>query len=245
MRSMYSRLNSRGQRGPKSLKPFEAVFNLGELVKKGVFLKEDSTDVNKLIDKTCQLLSNHGDQTENILNPGNLVCNKCGETLGCLNKSLINVEMNDISSPVSLEEILKKCLQKPIQNICQHQDFNEATVIKKNRLMIIQFTNPVNIDIHDEITLWGNSWTYASHIQDSSLHGDKKETAYFQFKNNMYFQNPSGKLEMENFGLHFDVKFLAVCTTITDQITQNFDLAYTMKTQNYLQKNFIAFVNPI
>ena len=57
MRSLYTRLNDRGKTGPRSLKPFEAVYQLGQMEKNGFNWRSDELSLDALIQETLKQVS--------------------------------------------------------------------------------------------------------------------------------------------------------------------------------------------
>ena len=97
MRSMITKLNSRGQKGPKSLKPFEVAYPLGQLEDSGFSWRNNALGVEPLIEKTLNVLQmqkeEHGENHEAL----HLICSKCGESSGVLQKNPINVDAETFS----------------------------------------------------------------------------------------------------------------------------------------------------
>ena len=66
MRSLYARLNNRGKKGPRSLKPFEAVYHLGQMEKDGLNWRSDDLSLEVLLQETLKQVSRQSNGIKNI-----------------------------------------------------------------------------------------------------------------------------------------------------------------------------------
>ena len=105
---------------------------------------------------------------------------------------------------------------------------------------MISFSNPINIEIPQELGQFGTTWKYISHVQENS----DTETSYFGHNGKMMFQDKDGKIKEEAFGLHLRVKMIAFERSSNDahQVIQ--EPAYNEKIQKYLRKQYDSVVNP-
>ena len=78
LRSLCSRLNHRGTKGPKSLKPFEAAYHLGQMEKNGLDWSSNELRIDVLIEETLQQVRNVVEHLDLM----NLVCYSCGAPRG-------------------------------------------------------------------------------------------------------------------------------------------------------------------
>ena len=153
MRSMITKLNSRGQKGPKSLKPFEVAYLLGQLEDSKFSWRKNALGVEPLIEKTLNVLQmqkeDHGENHEAL----RLICSKCGESSGVLQKNPINVDAENFSHSVSMVQIMSKCFKKPLRCSCKQEDSHDVTLTDESKLIVISFSNPINIEIPKSIFL--------------------------------------------------------------------------------------------
>lgn len=95
-------------------------------------------------------------------------CQKCQRSVQLNNEFIIEANTGDLSvlEEITMKDILKLLLSKRGYSQCCLQSFS----LKKNdqKLMIIHFSHPTNINISSSEKLWGRSLTYRSHIKETS-----------------------------------------------------------------------------
>ena len=119
MRSLFTRLKSRGNKGPKTLKPFEAVYLLGQMEKNGFNWKSDETSTIDLIKETIFQLSKQTKMLEENFEEINLCCNGCGTPGAILKGNIIDIDTDTLNYPASMVEIFNNCIKKKNDCSCK------------------------------------------------------------------------------------------------------------------------------
>ena len=238
MRSLYTRLNKRGKTGPRSLKPFEAAYLLGQMEKSGFNWRSNMKTSSKLlIEETINHISNQADFFKKSFESLNLNCYSCGILRDNIEERITDIDTSTLSYPVSMAEIFYKCIR--IRNECSCR--NERIIAEdKQKIIMISFSNPINIEIPQELGQFGTTWKYISHVQENS----DTETSYFGHNGKMMFQDKDGKIKEDSFGLHLRVKMIAFESSPNDKHQVILEPAYDEKIQKYLRKQYDSVVNP-
>ena len=157
MRSACLRLNHRGKKGPKFLKPAEVFSQLGQLN-----WNEASSTVFNMIGQTTAILINCGEEVKKNFMPCNIVCKNCEEkNLYPQNEMIsINTENVELGSQNSLAEIIYNSSSK-----CEHRRFTDIWNQCDGKLVILTFSKPVHINVQLKERLLGCELHYKSHIQ--------------------------------------------------------------------------------
>ena len=189
MRSSCIRLRIRGVKGPKSLKPYEALSQLEQLEK---MYKEDwvnlSSKLAMFIKQTLRLLISCNNKIKETLQPLNLACNKCKKTKNVVEDILMEIDTENIESfgPVSIEYVLNRHINSQDSFQCNH-DLEVQSLDQKGRLAIFSFSKPLNFDIPERILLWGKIWKYKAHIAESVQ--TQENITYFEYVRKIFFQS--------------------------------------------------------
>ena len=237
MRSLYSRLNNRGSKGPRSLKPFEAAYLLGQMDKNGLNWRDDVTSARALIQETINQLSQQADFFKKTFHRIDLDCNRCGITKGNLEEKITEIDTATLNYPVSMIEIFNKCIKNRNECSCKN---SITTAEDKQKIIWISFSSPMNIEIPQELIHFGKTWSYISHMQENF----NTESSYFESNGKMMFQDNDGKIKQESFGLHLRVKMIVFANSSNDQKTVTLKPSYDEKVQKYLRKQYDSVINP-
>ena len=158
MRSLYTRLNKRGKTGPRSLKPFEAAYLLGQMEKSGFNWRSSmKTSSRLLIEETINHISNQEDFFKKNFEEINLNCYSCGILRDNIEERITDIDTSTLSYPVSMAEIFYKCIR--IRNECSCR--NERIIAEdKQKIIWISFSNPIkkaNICLSFSTSIFGKS----------------------------------------------------------------------------------------
>ena len=172
MRSLHIRSNCRGKTGPRTVKPYEAAYVLGQMEKSGLDWKPKETSTRPLIEATLNQLSRESEDFKQKFAQLNLVCGNCGTQKGFIEENITHINTDNLSFPVTMAEIFNQAISR--RNTCSCQ--NDKIITEHNeKIIIISFSNPVHFDVSQEFIHFGRKWCYMSHVKKSS----SKETSFF------------------------------------------------------------------
>ena len=237
MRSLYTRLNDRGKTGPRSLKPFEAVYQLGQMEKNGFNWRSDELSLDALIQETLEQVSRQSNGIKKYLGMSNLICQSCNSIRGFLEENITRIDTSNMSYPISMTDIFNNCIKRKKDCACKNSTPVADSTLK---MVIVSFSSPVNIDLSPEIIHFGRKWMYKSHVQESS----SLPTSYFTNNNSLMFQDQNGKILKESFGFHAGVKIVAFACSSKFEEDDLIIPAYDEKVQKILRKQYNSVVNP-
>ena len=105
MRSVYLRLNNRGQKGPKSMKPYKVISQLGQFQSNHkINWDDESFTMTSMIDTTLSLLGRCEDNIQQMFGKLNVVCNGCGDTIICSQESTISINTDNFQVDIPVIE---------------------------------------------------------------------------------------------------------------------------------------------
>ena len=236
MRSLHIRSNCRGKTGPKSVKPFEAAYALGQLEKNGFNWKCKETSTIVFIEEALKQLSRLSKDLKQKFAKINLVCSDCGTPRGFIEENVTNLNTDNLTFPVTMGEIFNQSIRKTDKCSCKN-----AKIITEDseKMIIISFSSPVNIDVSKEFIHFGRTWCYQSHVKKNS----STETSFFERASKMMFQDDDGKIKEDDFGFHLGVKIIAFSCNSEYQIKELPSQIYDAKIQLYLRKQYNSVVN--
>ena len=117
MRSSCLRLKKRGQKGPKSLKTYEVLSQLGQFEIFGLSWKNLVEDMPTFIKQTLSLLCNSNQNIKEQLTPFDVMCQKCKQSYNVTEEIITEVETSCMQAlgALSVETILKRKFNLKIQ----------------------------------------------------------------------------------------------------------------------------------
>ena len=132
---------------------------------------------------------------------------------------------------------LKKAFQ------CDHE--LQMQLIRR-KLIILSFNQGTKIDIQERIMLWGKIWKYKAHIEeDISL---KQECqVYFKDGKTMIFQNEKNILTRARFGIHSNVKLIALVidsNSNEDLFPDSSEFIFNKEVLLKMHKQYLNVLNP-
>ena len=246
MRSSCNRLRNRGMRGPKNLKPYEA---LSQLEKFGRTLEINWLTVFEnqelFVTETIRLLINSNINAKEVLKPIDLECSTC-KISGKVNEedfiTIIDTAGIESIRPVTLDYVLKRCIQQKNLFQCNHE-LGIQSNSRTGRLMIISFSNPITLKIQESMFIWKTIFKYKAHI----VMGDKENTSFFQYDKQMIFQDGNRNLKCSEFGPHSNIRMMAFHIVPYDYEHNTTDISqniYNSKVLLHLHKQQLSILNP-
>ena len=244
IRSSCLRLSNRGQKGPKSLKPYEALSQLDQFERNGGDQwKNISKDMPTFIEETLKLLCLSNICTKQIFDPLYLVCNVCNKSDSTFPEEIIKINSEKISSlgPISVEYILNKYINDQNLFSCNHE--LKIDLKTKEKLIVFSFSNPIVVRIKETILFGGKCWKYQTHIEEKS---EQSYVTFFMSDEFMVFQNDDGGLSSSMFGIQSSVKILAFVVS-NNEAVESFDSSqfiYKKNIQLKLHKTYLSTIIP-
>ena len=134
-------------------------------------------------------------------------CQQCQTLTKKKNELIFDIDSNDVSKAksVSMKQIMKLLINKLSENSCCSENIRWHT--KKDRIIIIRFSYPVNLNLSSTESFGSQQLLYLSHLQES---GDNLYLSYFKIRNKLVYQNLDGAVCMDRFGNHGNVVMLCV-----------------------------------
>ena len=202
MRSACLRLSNRGNRGPKSLKPYEVISQIGQLN----VAELDNVSVVKLIENSISLLTQFEPEIVRKMGSFKISCEGCKEIDMCSEEGVTKINTENYSSDqfYSIEQIISSSSKRNEHKSCQNKNL---VFHSDENVVIFSFSKPVNLTVQKISKLWGNEFVYKSHIKKNEI--EKTAHAYFEYNSYIYTQEKPAKMKSMKLGMERDVHIIA------------------------------------
>ena len=247
IRSTCLRLNAKRTFGPKGLKLIEFASILQNYELEGLDWRENKSDIVGFIKNTFKLMRASAPSISSFLGFPSNECKQCKTPLQLKRTYMYQIPSDEIlvtSNLIKIKDILDYLVRTNGNGRCCLKSIQLKN--KYPSLVNFEFSKLIDIEVLSSESVWGGEFIYVSHLVESVREEPSSIQTYFRHENHMLYQNQSSDICQSEFGIHKNVKVLAIVLT-TDNCEKQEDnekYVYPSQVQKHLQKKYLSIVWP-